>query len=187
MRVLVIGGTGFIGPHVVARLHGMGHAVTLFHRGQTEADLPSGVGHLHGDRRRLAAHAAAFARAAPEVVLDMHPMTEGDARAVVDTFKGVARRIVAVSSMDVYRAYDILRRKEPGPVEPGPIVEEALLRGRLYPYRGDSPRAADDPERGLDDYDKIPVERAVLGDPNLPGSVLRLPMVYGPGDSQHRL
>jgi nucleoside-diphosphate-sugar epimerase len=31
------------------------------------------------------------------------------------------------------------------------------------------------------------VERAVLGDPRLPGTVLRLPMVYGPGDRQHRL
>jgi nucleoside-diphosphate-sugar epimerase len=33
-----------------------------------------------------------------------------------------------------------------------------------------------------DEYDKIPVERAVLGDPELPGTVLRLPMIYGPGD-----
>ena len=33
-----------------------------------------------------------------------------------------------------------------------------------------------------DEYDKIPVERAILGDPELPGTVLRLPMIYGPGD-----
>ena len=33
-----------------------------------------------------------------------------------------------------------------------------------------------------EEYDKIPVERAVLGDPELPGTVLRLPMIYGPGD-----
>jgi nucleoside-diphosphate-sugar epimerase len=39
----------------------------------------------------------------------------------------------------------------------------------------------------MDDYDKIPVERAIMGAPGLPGTVLRLPMVYGPGDSQHRL
>jgi nucleoside-diphosphate-sugar epimerase len=37
-----------------------------------------------------------------------------------------------------------------------------------------------------DEYDKIPVERAVLGDPDLPGTVLRLPMVNGPGDPLHR-
>lgn len=38
-----------------------------------------------------------------------------------------------------------------------------------------------------DAYDKITVERVVLGDPAFPGTVLRLPMVYGPGDRLHRL
>src|SRR5207237_4286575 len=33
---------------------------------------------------------------------------------------------------------------------------------------------------------KIPVERAILGESDLPGTVLRLPMVYGPGDPLHR-
>jgi nucleoside-diphosphate-sugar epimerase len=37
-----------------------------------------------------------------------------------------------------------------------------------------------------DEYDKIPVERAILGDGTLPGTILRLPMVYGPGDPLHR-
>jgi nucleoside-diphosphate-sugar epimerase len=36
------------------------------------------------------------------------------------------------------------------------------------------------------DYDKVPVERVVLGDPDLPSTVLRLPMIYGPGDYVHR-
>ncbi len=39
----------------------------------------------------------------------------------------------------------------------------------------------------MDAYDKIAVERVVLANADLPGTVLRLPMVYGPGDSQHRL
>ena len=38
-----------------------------------------------------------------------------------------------------------------------------------------------------DDYDKIPVERTVMSDPELAGTILRLPMVYGPGDMFHRL
>jgi nucleoside-diphosphate-sugar epimerase len=38
-----------------------------------------------------------------------------------------------------------------------------------------------------DDYDKIPAERTVMTDRELPGTVLRLPMVYGPGDPLHRL
>ncbi|MCH8949376.1 MAG: NAD-dependent epimerase/dehydratase family protein, partial [Chloroflexi bacterium] len=75
MRVLVIGGTRFIGPRVVHRLCDMGHDVAVFHRGVTEADLPPRVQHLHGDRRELAAHAAAFRTFAPDVVLDMTAFT----------------------------------------------------------------------------------------------------------------
>jgi nucleoside-diphosphate-sugar epimerase len=37
-----------------------------------------------------------------------------------------------------------------------------------------------------DEYDKIPAEQAVLSDSKLPGTVLRLPMIYGPGDPLHR-
>jgi nucleoside-diphosphate-sugar epimerase len=38
-----------------------------------------------------------------------------------------------------------------------------------------------------DDYDKIPVEQVVMGDSEIRGTVLRLPMIYGPGDPLHRL
>jgi len=38
-----------------------------------------------------------------------------------------------------------------------------------------------------DEYDKIPVEQAIMSAPDLAGTVLRLPMVYGPGDPLHRL
>lgn len=187
MRVLVIGGTRFIGPHVVARLCDSGHEVLVFHRGQTSADLPEPVEHLLGDRRHLADFAREFERFAPQVVLDMIPMGEQDARTVVDTFRGLARRVVVVSSQDVYRAYGRLTGHEPGPVGPVPLAESAPLRHKLYPYRDESPRDQDDPQRWLDDYDKILVERVVLADPGLPGTVLRLPMVYGSGDRQHRL
>jgi nucleoside-diphosphate-sugar epimerase len=36
-------------------------------------------------------------------------------------------------------------------------------------------------------YEKILVEQTYMGNPDLPGTILRLPMVYGPGDYQHRL
>jgi nucleoside-diphosphate-sugar epimerase len=36
-------------------------------------------------------------------------------------------------------------------------------------------------------YDKIPVERLLMSEPGLPGTILRYPIVYGPGDRQHRL
>jgi nucleoside-diphosphate-sugar epimerase len=187
MRVLVLGGTAFIGPHVVARLRALDHEITLFHRGRTEADLPADVPHIHGDRRQLLDFTDPLRSLSPDVVLDMIPMTEQDAQAVMNVFAGFARRVVAISSVDVYRAYDVLRGKESGPVDAIPLTEEASLRPHLFPYREDTPRAPDDPMNWADDYEKILVERAVTGDPRLPGTVLRLPAVYGPGDRQHRL
>jgi nucleoside-diphosphate-sugar epimerase len=67
------------------------------------------------------------------------------------------------------------------------VSEDGPLRERLYPHRSDPPRAADDLHRGLDLYDKIPVERRFMDQPEFRGTVLRLPAVYGPGDDQHRL
>ena len=137
------------------------------------------MGEILADRERLAGLAAEIRRLAPDVVLDMIPATEVEARTVVTCCRGAAGRLVALSSQDVYRAYGRARRKEPGLPDPIPLTEESPLREQLYPYRG-VPGA-------LDDYDKILVERVVMGEPELPGTVLRLPMVYGPRDEQHRL
>jgi len=187
MRILVIGGTNFMGPLVVRSLSEQGHEITVFHRGQKQTDLPRGVREMLGDRRPLTDSAAELRRLAPEVVLDMIPFIEQDAREVMSAFRGSASRAVAISSQDVYRAFGRVNGKESGPVDAVPITEDSPLRENLYPHRGETPRRQDDPRRWEDDYDKILVERVVMGDRDLPGTVLRLPMVYGPGDYQHRL
>ncbi|MEJ2305666.1 MAG: hypothetical protein P8Y14_29440 [Anaerolineales bacterium] len=40
MRVLLIGGISFTGPHIVTHLLEMNHQVAVFHRGESEPDLP---------------------------------------------------------------------------------------------------------------------------------------------------
>src|SRR3990172_3297868 len=183
MRILVLGGTRFIGLYAVRRLVVMGHKVAVFHRGQTEAALPPSVRHVHGDRERLTEFVNDFLRFAPEVVLDMVPATERDGKALVSLFRGVARRVLVISSCDVYRAYDRFRCVDPGPPDPTPLTENSPLRDRLFPYRA----RAQGPDDFLFHYEKILVERAVMSEPDLPATILRLPMVYGPGDYQHRL
>ncbi len=183
MRVLVIGGTQFIGPYVVRRLSRDGHDVTVFHRGRTEADLPQDVRHIHGERERLPEFRPQFEDFAPDVVLDMRALTEQDIRQTIDSVQGVAKRLVAISSMDVYHAYGILTGFEVGAVEPTPLTEDSPVREKLYLYRGMKNSRLPD----VDNYDKILIERLVLGNPEMPGTILRLPMVYGPGDGQHRL
>lgn len=184
MRVLLIGGSGFIGPHVAAALERGGHDVVVFHRESVDSTRRE----LLGDRNRLADHAAALREAAPEVVVDLILSSGRQARALMDTLRGVARRVVALSSCDVYRACGVLHGSEPGPLEPIPLTESSALRIRLQTYPPDRIRMLQQVFGWLDEeYDKIPVEREILGDPQLPGTVLRLPMVYGPGDPLRRL
>jgi len=179
VRVLIIGGTRFIGPFVVNRLAGAGHDVTVYHRGRTECDLPKSVKHIHAERRDLPARADKLRKLGPDVVLDMAAFTQQDALTTVNTFRSVARRLVMISSQDVYRAYGRFRETEPGPLENVPLNEDDPLRDQLYPDRTSGGHLAD--------YEKILVEQAAMGSSLLPGTVLRLPMVYGEGDYQHRL
>ena len=186
MRVLIIGGTRFTGPHTVRALLTVGHDVAVFHRGRSESDLPAEAVHIHGDRSELPAHAERIRRFAPDVVLDMCAMTQSDAEMTLRIASGTAERLVVASSADVYRAYGVLIGQDAGPPDPVPIPEEAPLRSKLYPYRGAWARDPDDPQLWKDHYDKILVERVVMGSQEVAGTVLRLPMMYGPGDSQHR-
>lgn len=50
MRILVLGGTQFLGRHIVDTALERGHVITLFNRGQTRPDLFADVERLHGDR-----------------------------------------------------------------------------------------------------------------------------------------
>ncbi|HLO03167.1 MAG TPA: NAD-dependent epimerase/dehydratase family protein, partial [Symbiobacteriaceae bacterium] len=186
MQILVIGGTRFMGPHVVRRLLDQGHQVTLFHRGNAPLDLP-GIQVIKGDRRRLSESATALSALQPDVILDMVPMIESDAVDLINLFRGQAGRLVAIGSADVYRNFGGLIGRVEAEPDPTPMNEDSPLRARLYPYRGETPLPADHPMAWRDAYDKIPVEQAVLGAPELSGTILRLPMVWGPGDGQRRL
>jgi nucleoside-diphosphate-sugar epimerase len=119
----------------------------------------------------------------------MVPLGAADARAAADAFRGRAGRLVAVSSGDVYAAYGHAIGREPRPQpssvpdDTGLLDEDAPLRATLYPYGRVTPSPWDGELR---DYEKLLVERVVLATPDLPGTVLRLPAVYGPGDGQRR-
>ncbi len=188
MKILLIGATGFIGPHLVRELVHQGHDITVFHRGHAPAALPDSVTQIHGDRNELANYGDDFRRLRPDVVVDLILSSERQAKLLMNTFRGLARRIVALSSGDVYRACGIAHRLEDGPLQPVPLTEDSELRTNRNTYGPEVLKQLRTVFGWLDDgYDKIPVEQAVMNDPELPGTVLRLPMIYGPGDPLHRL
>jgi nucleoside-diphosphate-sugar epimerase len=172
MRVIVIGGTRFIGRASVEELVAHGHDVMVVHRGQTEPpDFPK-VEHLHIDRRELSAARAQMAGFGADAALDAIALTQRDADASVNALPEHVR-IVVLSSIDVYRAYSsLLADTETDPV---PLTEESPVRSQRYPYRGQG--------RDLDDYEKLDVEETYL---QRGATILRLPMVHGEHDRQRR-
>ncbi|HWA90710.1 MAG TPA: NAD-dependent epimerase/dehydratase family protein [Rhizomicrobium sp.] len=171
MRVLVVGGTRFIGARVAAGCAARGCEVTVFHRGRTQSPLlPPSVTYVRDPAAEYPI--LGFPEALKrdwDAVIHMVAMGEADAHAAVDAFAGRAGRLVLISSGDVYRAYGRLTRKEPGPPDPVPLTEDAPLRSVLYPY-------------GRQDYEKILAERVVMAS-ELSWTILRLPKVYGPEDN----
>jgi nucleoside-diphosphate-sugar epimerase len=181
MRILVIGGSRFIGPCVVRRLVRNGHDVGIFYRGQHEASLPANVTRFKDRRAQIPVTTIPeqLRLYSPDVVLHMIAMGERDAEAARVAFVGIARRLVALSSGDVYRAYGVFKGIEEGPLEAIPLHESSPFRSRLYPYRTNDTQ----PEAVEHYYDKILVERTIAADARLPTTVLRLPKVYGADDN----
>src|SRR5579885_2863418 len=163
MNVLVIGGTRFIGAAVVRQLVQQGHSLTVYHRGQHQADMPAVVRHVLRPEAGMPVlrFPAELLQPSPDVVIHMIAMGERDAGAAADFFRGHCGRMLWISSGDVYRAYGVFIGKEPGPVEPGLLREDSSLRTALFPYR--------DPTQAADDlaniYEKVFVERIALSTP----------------------
>jgi nucleoside-diphosphate-sugar epimerase len=185
MRILLIGGNGFIGRFAVAALKQQGHVLAVFHRGTMA--VPNGVDEIRGDRNQLNASAQELKHFAPDVVIDLVISSAPQAEELMNIFRGATRRVVMLSSIDVYRGVGILHGTESGPLQDVPLTEESELRRCLHPYPPESLQLLRKTFAWVtDDYDKIPAERVVMNDRELPATVLRLPMVYGPGDPLHR-
>jgi UDP-glucose 4-epimerase len=170
MRVAVLGGTRFIGRAITLELSRAGHQVCVFHRGESEPDELSDVGHVHVDRSDIASVRNELADA--DAVVDTMALSASDTTPVLEVLPRSAKLLV-LSSMDVYAAYGALQA---GTVtEPVPADEESPVRAERYPYRGQIP--------GMDDYEKLDVEELYL---RRGAVVCRLPMVYGEHDGQRR-
>lgn len=178
---LLIGGTRNLGPDLTAALLNAGFAVSLFHRGVTPLPpLPPGqsVEILHGDRSDAASLGAAIGSREFDVVIDTTLYNGPDAAAAARVFRGGrAGRYVMLSTGQVYLVRD------PAPVRP---FRESDYAGATMPHPGPSASAFD-----LDNWaygvEKRAAEEALLGEPALPVTILRLPMVNSARDHHYRL
>jgi len=172
VRVLILGGTLFIGRRIALELLARGDDVLVVHRGQAEPAELSGCEHVHAARSALAEVAGRLRAWRPDAVVDTRAMTAADASAVLPHLPDV--HLMLLSSIDVYRAYELLLAGQGG--EPVPLTESSPVRSGRYPLRDLLP--------GLGEhYDKLDVEPLYL---SRGGTALRLSMIYGEHDGQRR-
>jgi nucleoside-diphosphate-sugar epimerase len=173
MRILVLGGTHFIGHRIVHEALRAGHEVTVVHRGTTEADGIEAAAHIHADRAAFGSIAGQVRDLRPDAIVDAFAMTRADADAVLPHLPDVP--VFLLSSMDVYRAYELLLAGASG--QALPLTETSEVRRGRYPLRGITGLARHH------DYDKLDVEPGYLA---RGGAVLRLGAIYGERDPQRR-
>ena len=130
MKILVMGGTRFVGRPLVARLQAQGHALTLFTRGKNP--VPAGVEHLRGDRSSDEGLSALQGRSF-DVIVDSSGRKQEDSSRVVDITGAPSHRFVYVSSAGVYADSDQWPLDESSPTDPqsrhaGKADTEAWLR-----------------------------------------------------------
>jgi 2'-hydroxyisoflavone reductase len=114
VKGLVIGGTRFLGRHLVDAALAKGHEVTLFHRGRTGPDLYPHLEHLHGDRET---DLSALDHRAWDAVLDTCGYTPGPVRASAERLGERVEHYTFISSISVYRSPLASGADEDAPVE----------------------------------------------------------------------
>ena len=137
MRILVIGGTRFIGVYLTQLLMKAGHEVVLFNRGNHSA--PSGVGQIIGDRTDSIQLKEKLAQETFDVVFDNNGRELTDTQPLADIFQGRVKHFVYMSSAGVYLKSEQMPHIEGDTVDPqsrhkGKHETEAYLQQLGIPF-----------------------------------------------------
>ena len=100
MRLLILGGSQFVGRHIVAAALERGHSVTMFNRGRTNPGLFAGLEEVHGDRD---GGLAALDGRTWDAVIDTVGYLPRVVRQSAEYTSGKAAQYVFVSSISVYK------------------------------------------------------------------------------------
>ncbi|HEY5290271.1 MAG TPA: NAD-dependent epimerase/dehydratase family protein, partial [Caulobacteraceae bacterium] len=104
LRILILGGTGFIGPHQVRYALSRGHSVTLFNRGRQAESWPAPVEELIGDRST--GDLKALAGRTWDVAIDNPTTLPSWVRDAGAALNGKVGQYIFISTISVYAAND---------------------------------------------------------------------------------
>ena len=162
MKVLVIGGTRFVGLRLVRLLAREGHDVTILNRGKTQAELPSAVKRLYADRRNPDEVYQVLKAQDFEVVYDITGYQVRNLEPIIDVIAGRINHYIFQSTGAVYAPGEIIPIKEDFPII--------------------TPETAPDGEATYA-LEKAECEQFLLKmfrEKGFPVTIFRCPVIYGP-------
>jgi len=138
MRVLVMGGTRFIGVYLTRLLVEQGHEVVLFNRGNKPAPV-DGVTTIEGDRKDTDTLKARLSGESFDAIFDNNGRELADTQPLIEIFGGKLQHFVYVSSAGVYLKSDQMPHIEGDAVDPnsrhkGKFETEAYLKEQGVPF-----------------------------------------------------
>ena len=114
LTILIMGGTGFLGPHIVNTATVRGHTLTLFNRGKTHPGLFPNIEQLHGDRKT---DLSALKDRKWDVVIDTSAYIPGDVTRSTTLLAPNIGQYILISTVSVYAKMD-----KPGMDESAPLA-----------------------------------------------------------------
>jgi 2'-hydroxyisoflavone reductase len=114
LKLLILGGTGFLGPHIVESARRRGHTLTLFNRGKTHPGLFPDIEQLHGDRK---VDLSALGQRKWDAVVDTSAYIPGDVTRSATLLGPNVGQYVLISTVSVYAKID-----KPGMDESAPLA-----------------------------------------------------------------
>ncbi|MCC5642530.1 NAD-dependent epimerase/dehydratase family protein [Nostoc sp. CHAB 5824] len=139
MRILIMGGTRFIGVYLTQLLVEQGHEVVLFNRGNRPTPSLQGVGQIIGDRTDATQLKAKLSQENFDVIFDNNGRELADTQPLAEIFQDRVQHFVYMSSAGVYLKSDQLPHVEGDPVDPksrhkGKHETEAYLTQSGLPF-----------------------------------------------------
>jgi UDP-glucose 4-epimerase len=138
MRILIMGGTRFIGVYLTGLLVEQGHEVVLFNRGNRPVPALAGVGQILGDRTDATQLKEKLSSERFDVIFDNNGRELSDTKPLAEIFQDKVQHFVYMSSAGVYLKSDQLPHIEGDAVDPksrhlGKYETEAYLTQHNLP------------------------------------------------------
>ncbi|MBD2437102.1 NAD-dependent epimerase/dehydratase family protein [Nostoc sp. FACHB-110] len=177
MRILIMGGTRFIGVYLTQILLEQGHEVVLFNRGNRA--VPPGVGQIIGDRTDATQLKEKLSQENFDIIFDNNGRELSDTQPLAEIFAGRVQHFVYMSSAGVYLKSDQLPHVEGDAIDPksrhkGKYETEAYLAEKGLPFTSIRPTYIYGPQNYNDleswFFDRIVRDRPIA----IPGNGLHI-------------